>query len=412
MSKKIVIKDKVTGEPISPVTDSSSVYDNGTTIDQSFATKEYAEWKAADIVESSPDKLDILNQLKERLNDDEDLANIVVSLIDEAKRESFNDYWNRLFTVNGIISPTSGVKTHVVGKYDPENAPDPQHPYKAYDMWLTYEEALDVVKAHSWGYGKCNMVGAMSGCRAKVAAPFVFQGTGKYDLTHMVYNDTSIEEIGMFHSSGYVWEYVTSLEAALFSGNLRKVHGWIRVDPSCKFSYAFGSNLELLRLMEIKTNINFSGCSKLNLESFQYLIQMASNSSPITITVHPKVYYKLMGVECFNIDPNYINEGNTEANIKTYIVKDHVESWTLNANGIVKPFTTEDIGKIVYMNLKSSDNNKAYYLIARISNVTGSTIETTTLSGEAGEFEYVDNIDEWVAVNTSAIEKNIQFVTV
>lgn len=56
------------------------------------------------------------------------------SMADEikaAKRAVFDDLWN---TVWGLY-----------GKYDPKNAPDPEHPYMGNDIWLTYEEALIVM---------------------------------------------------------------------------------------------------------------------------------------------------------------------------------------------------------------------------------------------------------------------------
>lgn len=39
------------------------------------------------------------------------------------------------------------VGNKVYGKYDPQNAPDNLHPFNAYDLWLTYEEAIKTMLA-------------------------------------------------------------------------------------------------------------------------------------------------------------------------------------------------------------------------------------------------------------------------
>ena len=45
--------------------------------------------------------------------------------------------------------------------------------------------------------------------------------------------------------------------------------------------------------MNLKDNISFSNSPLLSLESLQYLITNAANTSPITVTVHADVYDKI-----------------------------------------------------------------------------------------------------------------------
>lgn len=51
--------------------------------------------------------------------------------------------------------------------------------------------------------------------------------------------------------------------------------------------------LETFKIKNLKVSISLAGCPKLSLESLQYLVTNAANTSPITVTVHANVYAKL-----------------------------------------------------------------------------------------------------------------------
>lgn len=51
--------------------------------------------------------------------------------------------------------------------------------------------------------------------------------------------------------------------------------------------------LEYVRIQKIKQSISFSDSPLLSLESLQYLITNAANTSAITVTVHADVYAKI-----------------------------------------------------------------------------------------------------------------------
>lgn len=76
---------------------------------------------------------------------------------------------------------------------------------------------------------------------------------------------------------------------------LRKIIGIIRLDKSSGVTSAFDQCLELqdVKLYGLLTNISFAYSPLISIESLQYLITNAANTSPITVTVHADVYAKI-----------------------------------------------------------------------------------------------------------------------
>jgi hypothetical protein len=52
-------------------------------------------------------------------------------------------------------------------------------------------------------------------------------------------------------------------------------------------------SLQEIRIKQLRYNVNLKGSPLLTLESFQYLVENATNTSAITVTVHADVYAKL-----------------------------------------------------------------------------------------------------------------------
>lgn len=83
--------------------------------------------------------------------------------------------------------------------------------------------------------------------------------------------------------------------AFYFCVKLRKIIGIIRLDKSSSVTSAFDHCLELqdVKLYGLLTNISFAYSPLISIESLQYLITNAANTSPITVTVHADVYAKI-----------------------------------------------------------------------------------------------------------------------
>lgn len=89
---------------------------------------------------------------------------------------------------------------------------------------------------------------------------------------------------------------VESLDFAFYSCvKLRKIIGIIRLDKSSGVTSAFDHCLELqdVKLYGLLTNISFAYSPLISIESLQYLITNAANTSAITVTVHADVYAKI-----------------------------------------------------------------------------------------------------------------------
>lgn len=75
---------------------------------------------------------------------------------------------------------------------------------------------------------------------------------------------------------------------------LRVIRGYITYNSAVKLiNFSRLTRIEHIRFVKLITNMNISGSPYLSLDSLQFLIQEATNTSPITITVHADVYAKI-----------------------------------------------------------------------------------------------------------------------
>lgn len=85
---------------------------------------------------------------------------------------------------------------------------------------------------------------------------------------------------------------------AMFNGdyNLKFMSGLMNLNNCTNTVSAFlaCSNLKIVKLYAIKTNIDISATPKLTLKSILYMINNENATSPITITLHADVYNKCM----------------------------------------------------------------------------------------------------------------------
>lgn len=96
---------------------------------------------------------------------------------------------------------------------------------------------------------------------------------------------------GVFYSSRVIYLFQ-------YCGKLKEVIGIIQmdyVDSSEKYNNMFYQCTSLVRvsLGGVKYDISFSDSPLISLESLQFLITNAANTSPITVTVHADVYAKI-----------------------------------------------------------------------------------------------------------------------
>lgn len=129
--------------------------------------------------------------------------------------------------------------------------------------------------------------------------PFKIDGGYKQVLCHATFAGcTNIEVVAFTKSINNVF-YSTRVNY-LFQNcrKLKEVIGIIRMDyasSSEKYEKMFYQCTSLVRvsLRGVKYDISFSDSPLISLESLQYLITNAANTSPITVTVHADVYAKI-----------------------------------------------------------------------------------------------------------------------
>lgn len=113
-----------------------------------------------------------------------------------------------------------------------------------------------------------------------------FRENRSLEVLRISYKDTDRSRSVIVEHLGY---------AFYFCVKLRKIIGIIRLDESIGVTSAFDQCLELqdVKLYGLLTNISFAYSPLISLESLQYLITNAANTSLITVTVHADVYAKI-----------------------------------------------------------------------------------------------------------------------
>ena len=175
------------------------------------------------------------------------------------------------------------------GGYDPSNAPDALRPYRLNGLWLSYEEALRI-DAFGIPTGDIARRFAAMGLGLRTTYPYrksnvvVSADEAFYYNRHIeVFNGDQIKT----HSLTNAFVYCTALRS-------------VQQIDMCSYgidSKAFEQciNLEHLDIVRLGGNMSVEWSPKLSLESFQSIVHNATNTRPITITVHPDVYAKLTG---------------------------------------------------------------------------------------------------------------------
>lgn len=113
-----------------------------------------------------------------------------------------------------------------------------------------------------------------------------FRDNKYLEVLRVSYQDTDVQRSLIIENFGF---------AFYLCAKLRKIIGIIRLDKSSGVTSAFDQCLELqdVKLYGLLTNISFAYSPLISIESLQYLITNAANTSPITVTVHADVYAKI-----------------------------------------------------------------------------------------------------------------------
>lgn len=288
------------GESISPMTSTRTVFDeNGVDLDTLLARqksdteaalKEYP--KKTEVSQALADKQDALSTTTDlHITDDN-----IIGLTEAAKMKLFVDLWNEA--------------CGKWGKYDPDNATDPEHPFYLNELWLTYEEATATYEAGAIDqifiilryYGmkirtnipmKCGAWASGSSTDAKFRISGVVNGSdievlnlstrGPFNLTIKAEPDNSVGIVSFL--SKKLRKILGVIDCTHYSGNGR--HKLFGECPA----------LESVSLSLLNAGLDLSECPMLNAASFSYMIAnrypVSRGGRDFTLTVHADVYAKL-----------------------------------------------------------------------------------------------------------------------
>lgn len=182
------------------------------------------------------------------------------------------------------------------GKFDPEHAPDAEHPFYGNELWMTYEEAVKVVALTIGARNTTHLSAAFTSMVVKTHVPFVTKTKSEQGIMlESAFRGSSMEVINLTPIDNT--NAVTRIKGATLwifqAPQLRKVLGVIEfVDASPAWN-GTQDNLEEIRITNLKKDLDIRTCRKISLESIQFAVTNAANTSAITITVHADIMAKL-----------------------------------------------------------------------------------------------------------------------
>lgn len=213
-----------------------------------------------------------------------------LSLTDKAKMRLFIDQWNAAWKVSGTV----------YGKYDPENAPDAEHPFMGNEIWMTYDEAI-LVMEYSSGFSAYQNIFLVN-IPIKTLLPIPL---GSYNTPVDIASMNELRTIRFIDALNKGYVKVISQQPWFISNcpNLTKIEGTFNIsnmDGSSCFRFLRGSdNIKEFRASGLNKHLNLQTNSKLSLATMQYLVNNASTAitaeKPVVVTVHADVFAKLTG---------------------------------------------------------------------------------------------------------------------
>lgn len=241
--------------------------------------EEFATWE--DEIDSKADRSELSNIIAEEPLAPDNFPDINTYTREELKKDLFVDMWNSA--------------CGKYGKYAPDEAPDADHPFYLNELWLTYEEAMRVWLYRAlWPY-------VPDYYRAYIPTNLpLANGNGDNHIYGQIgtisgnpLNNSGIVVWNIGGDVNYPRRFQDTLNLESWNP-LRKIIGVFTIElkhsPSCWGS----STIEDFRWKGINISMHlFSYAPNLTLESVRFAVNYASNTAPITITVHPDVYAKL-----------------------------------------------------------------------------------------------------------------------
>lgn len=232
-------------------------------------------------------------------------SDATLSLTERAKMQNFIDRWNEAWKIYGVQ----------YGKYDPDNAPDAGHPFQGNGLWMTYEEAIPILELAPFSkleFGddsfknRFRYMGQRGTYNPRTLVPFnlysVNASVGSADDMFHQWIDTNLEVL-VFHENtppnGVRVMFTSYKNTFSMCKNLHTIKGLslrgVSNSNNTARMFDYCAKLQNLTASFLNCDVSLKDSPLLTRESIVYLVQYASNTAPITVTVHPDVYAKLTG---------------------------------------------------------------------------------------------------------------------
>lgn len=209
-------------------------------------------------------------------------------LTDSAKMRLFIDQWDAAWKVSGTV----------YGKYDPENAPDAEHPFMGNEIWMTYEEAI-LVMQYSSGFSAYQRIALVSiPIKTLLPIPLNFYNT-YVDIMDM----RELRAIRFIEYRGNAQVISQQPWFIPSCGNLTRIEGTFNISnmdlSACVRFLRDSGSIKEFRASGLNKHLNLQSNSELSLATMQYLVDNASTAitaeKPVVVTVHADVFAKLTG---------------------------------------------------------------------------------------------------------------------
>lgn len=188
------------------------------------------------------------------------------------------------------------------GCYDPDNAPDPEHPFFLNELWLTYEDAVKSVAASNWMFLKgLDAQSLISGnLDVRTIMPIGLKTGDPIDLYGFAAGNSSIETIRIYYNistpaqiSKMSWAFYNCTKLRTIIGSLEISSNTVGLVAQSPFGYCL--ELTDVTIHNLCKDLKIHQSPKLSYASVNFMVANATNTSAITVTVHPDVYAKLTG---------------------------------------------------------------------------------------------------------------------